>query len=47
MTLWMITDVSEWMSISETTESLRLDIVRNTQTRSTILHVGDVRKCTV
>ena len=29
MMLWMITDVSEWMSIREITESWRLDIVRN------------------
>ena len=29
MMLWMITDVSEWMSIREITEKWRLDIVRN------------------
>ena len=29
MMLWMITDVSEWMSIREITENWRLDTVRN------------------
>ena len=29
MMLWMITDVSEWMSIREITESWRPDTVRN------------------
>ena len=47
MTLWMITDVSEWMSIREITESWRLDIVRNIKNQCIAWPVKSVQRCFV
>ena len=45
MMLWMITDVSEWTSIRKTTESWRLDIVRNIQKKCALLVVRNALMC--
>ena len=47
MMLWMITDVSEWMSIREITESWRPDIVRNIPNWYIWWHVRDAVVCIV
>ena len=47
MMLWMITDVSEWMSIREITESWRLDIVRNIKNQCIAWPVKSVQRCFV
>ena len=47
MMLWMITDVSEWMSIREITESWRLDIVRSILSQYMAWPVRSVQKCFV
>ena len=47
MMLWMITDVSEWMSIREITENWRLDTVRNILSQYIAWPVRSVQMCFV